>query len=74
MGSSFRGPFHLPPPGAGGGSPFTVVPPFFTVPAVTYASSPGGMTVGKFPNPRSVYVTSKHLILQQDRIYIQREM
>ena len=39
-------------PGSGG--PQYVVPPMFSIPNVTWSSSPGANSVGKFPAPRSV--------------------
>ena len=37
--------------------------PMFPIPQVTWASAPGGNSVGKFPNPRSVLRICKLLLL-----------
>ncbi len=50
--------------GGGGGGLFppaataAVAAPYFPVPAVTYPSAPGALTVGKFPSPRNVFRTN----------------
>jgi hypothetical protein len=51
-------------PGSGGPSmpgPQYVMPPMFSIPAVTWSAAAGSQSVGKFPNPRSVLRICKFL-------------
>ena len=51
-------------PGVSGPSHY-FVPSMFSIPSVTWSSAPGGNSVGKFPNPRSVLRISKFSIWMQ---------